>query len=89
MLGGGRSSWPAAELAKAGIGLSVVSGDMIEGTMIVRLLKQRSPVTVGARRQSAPLPTVEEFAAAVADEAIREGAIARTLFVGGNDYHAS
>lgn len=78
-----------AELAGAGIGLSVVSGDMIEGTMIVRLLERRNPAAVGARRDIAPLPTVEEFAAAVADEALRTGATTRTVFVGGSDYLAS
>lgn len=76
-------------LASVGIGLSVVSGDMIEGTMIVRLLERRNPAAVEARRDIAPLPTVDEFAATVADEALRADATTRTVFVGGSDYLVS
>ncbi|GGK36633.1 SDR family oxidoreductase [Nocardia camponoti] len=74
------------ELAAAGVGLSVVSGDMIEGTMIVRLLTRRDPDAVNSRRDVVPLPTVEEFAEAIADEVVRTGVGARTVFVGGSDY---
>ncbi|GAC69603.1 putative oxidoreductase [Gordonia soli NBRC 108243] len=78
-----------AGLARKGIGVSVVSGDMIEGTMIVRLLERRDPDAVGTRRDVAPLPTVNEFASAVADEATRAGTTAISVFVGGSDYLAS
>ncbi len=77
------------ELAAHGVGLSVVSGDMIEGTMIVRLLHRRNPGAVDERRHLGPLPTVTEFAAAVADETEQRNLVARTIFVGGSDYLAS
>jgi len=77
------------ELAATGVGLSVVSGDMIEGTMIVRLLHRRNPGAVDERRDLGPLPTITEFAAAVADEVEQQSPVARTVFVGGNDYLAS
>ncbi|MGW5320028.1 hypothetical protein [Nocardia thailandica] len=64
----------------------VVSGDMIDGTIIVRLLERRDPSSVGSRRAAGPLPTVEEFAAAVA--AAYSGPVenGRTVYVGGRDY---
>nr|WP_280985251.1 SDR family oxidoreductase [Gordonia araii] len=75
-----------AELAARGIGLSVVSGDMIEGTIVVRLLERRDPGLVDGRRELMPLPGVDEFAETVAEEAIRDGVLSRTVFVGGGDY---
>lgn len=73
-------------LIAAGVGLSVVSGDMIEGTIIVRLLERRDPTAVDARRSDTPLPTVKQFADAVAEEAVRRDLVPRTVFVGGSDY---
>jgi 3-oxoacyl-[acyl-carrier protein] reductase len=69
----------------AGVHFSVVSGDMIDGTIVVRLLQRRDPGAVDARRTLAPLPTVSEFAAAVANAAStpNPGSI---VFVGGADY---
>ncbi|MCF8569942.1 SDR family oxidoreductase [Gordonia sp. HY002] len=75
-------------LLGADVGLSIVSGDMIEGTIIVRLLERRDPNAVDARRSRVPLPTVEQFARAVADEAVRRDLVPRTLFIGGSDYLA-
>ncbi len=77
------------KLVRAEVGLSVVSGDMIEGTMIVRLLERRDPAAVGVRRQAVDLPSVEEFAEAIANEAVRSDLSPRTLFVGGSDYLAT
>ncbi|WP_045824981.1 SDR family oxidoreductase [Williamsia herbipolensis] len=77
------------ELATRGIGLSVVSGDMIEGTMIVKLLHRRNSEAVDQRRGLGPLPTIVEFSAAVCDEIEQGGTVARTVFVGGSDYLAS
>ena len=74
------------ELTAAGVGLSIVSGDMIEGTIIVRLLERRDPAAVDARRAGVPLPTVEQFANAVAEEAARQDIVSRTVFIGGSDY---
>lgn len=78
-----------AELVRAEIGLSVVSGDMIEGTIIVRLLERRDPAAVRSRRQTVALPSVEEFAETIANEAVRSDLCPRTVFVGGSDYLAT
>lgn len=77
------------ELVRAEVGLSVVSGDMIEGTIIVRLLERRDPAAVEARRHELDLRSVEEFAEAIAHEAVRSDLSPRTLFVGGSDYLAT
>jgi hypothetical protein len=70
---------------QAGIRLVVVSGDMIDGTVTVRLLERVNPQAVAARRAAGPLPTVAEFAGAIVgaiDEPPREG---DTVYVGGLD----
>ncbi|WBP93318.1 SDR family oxidoreductase [Mycolicibacterium neoaurum] len=72
-------------LAERGIALKVVSGDMIDGTIIVRLLHRKDPAAVEARRDHGPLPTVEEFATAIADAALQPD-VADTTYVGGADY---
>lgn len=72
-------------LAQRGIDLKVVSGDMIEGTIIVRLLHRRDPTAVDTRREQAPLPTIEEFAAEITRAAVQSDAPAMT-YVGGADY---
>jgi NAD(P)-dependent dehydrogenase (short-subunit alcohol dehydrogenase family) len=74
------------ELARRGIELRVVSGDMIDGTIIVRLLHRRDPRAVETRRTHGPLPTVIEFATAIT----RAGVSAQhpsTTFVGGEDLY--
>ncbi|MBU9763042.1 SDR family NAD(P)-dependent oxidoreductase [Mycobacterium sp. TNTM28] len=75
-------------LAARGITLRVVSGDMIDGTIIVRLLQRRDPAAVAARRSRAALPTVEEFATAVARAAL-DPDHPDTTYVGGADYLVS
>ncbi|TQK29892.1 SDR family oxidoreductase [Arthrobacter sp. SLBN-53] len=72
-------------LVERGIALKVVSGDMIDGTIIVRLLHRKDPAAVEARRDHGPLPTVEEFATAIADAALQPE-VADTTYVGGPDY---
>ncbi|MEH3130984.1 MAG: SDR family oxidoreductase [Mycolicibacterium neoaurum] len=72
-------------LAERGIVLKVVSGDMIDGTIIVRLLHRKDPAAVQARRDHGPLPTVEEFATAITDAALQPE-VAETTYVGGADY---
>ncbi|KAA0024721.1 SDR family oxidoreductase [Antrihabitans cavernicola] len=74
------------ELAERGITLVVVSGDMIEGTIIVRLLERRNPGAVDARREHGDLPTVEEFAVAIADAVNSPVESGHTVYVGGGDY---
>ena len=73
-------------LSDRGIDLIVVSGDMIDGTIIVRLLERRNRDAVEARRDHGPLPTVEEFARAVADATRSKDATGHTVYVGGIDY---
>jgi NAD(P)-dependent dehydrogenase (short-subunit alcohol dehydrogenase family) len=70
---------------RAGVHLTVVSGDMIEGTIIVKLLERRNPEEVDARRAHGTLPTVDEFAAAIVsatDSPNPQGIV----YVGGADY---
>ena len=78
------------ELSARGVALSVVSGDMIDGTIIVRLLERRDREAVNARREVSGLPSIVDFAAAIAAEAdCRATAVSRTVFVGGSDYLGS
>lgn len=73
-------------LTERGIELVVVSGDMIDGTIIVRLLERRDPEAVIARRTAAGgLPTIGEFAHAVT-RAVDDPSPGDTIYVGGNDY---
>ncbi|AKS34605.1 SDR family oxidoreductase [Mycolicibacterium goodii] len=72
-------------LAQRGIDLKVVSGDMIEGTIIVRLLHRKDPTAVDTRREQAPLPTIEEFAAQITRSAVQPDA-PEMAYVGGADY---
>jgi len=58
-------------LAEKGIGFTVVSGDMIEGTITATLLERANPGAIAGRRESAgKLYNVSEFAAEVALAAI-------------------
>jgi hypothetical protein len=54
-----------AVLNERGIGFVVVSGDMIDGTIVVRLLERRDPSAVADRRLHGDLPTVDEFAGGI------------------------
>ncbi|AHH16849.1 oxidoreductase, SDR family [Nocardia nova SH22a] len=77
-----------AEFSTRGIGFTVVSGDMIEGTIIVRLLERRAPEAVAARTEHGALPTVEEFATAIADATVTVAEPGHTVYIGGADYFA-
>jgi uncharacterized protein (TIGR03083 family) len=74
------------ELTAHGVTLTVVSGDMIHGTIIVRLLHRRDPAAVEARRAHGPLPTLDEFAAAITGAALDPAPAHDTVYVGGADY---
>jgi len=76
------------ELGTHGVDLRVVSGDMIDGTIIVRLLARRNPDAVSARKEHGELPTVAEFAAAVAAATRSVAESGHTVYVGGPDYLA-
>lgn len=72
-----------------GIGFVVVSGDMIDGTIVVRLLERRDPEAVADRRTGGPLPTLDQFAEAVAESIDAAAPSGHTTYVGGHDYLAS
>ncbi|MBF6357855.1 SDR family oxidoreductase [Nocardia higoensis] len=74
------------EFARHAVGFTVVSGDMIDGTIIIRLLERRDPDAVAARRTAGPLPTVEDFAATVVRAVDAEVPEGHTYYVGGEDY---
>ncbi|MCB0929109.1 MAG: SDR family oxidoreductase [Mycolicibacterium insubricum] len=73
------------EFASRDIDFTVVSGDMIEGTIIIRLLQRRDPDAVAARRTHGALPTVDQFASAIV-EAVNAPTSSDTIYVGGSDY---
>jgi 3-oxoacyl-[acyl-carrier protein] reductase len=73
-------------LKAKGISFVVVSGDMIDGTLAVRLFEQRNPEAVAARRAVAPLPTVSEFAQAILHAIQEADQDDQTIYVGGPDY---
>ncbi|MBF6421167.1 SDR family oxidoreductase [Nocardia farcinica] len=76
------------EFTRRGVGFVVVSGDMIDGTIIVRLLERRDPAAVEARRSAGPLPTVDDFARTVVAAVDAPVADGHTFYVGGEDYRA-
>jgi 3-oxoacyl-[acyl-carrier protein] reductase len=75
------------EFEAAAVTFVVVSGDMIEGSTMVRLFERRDPEAVEARRHAGEgLPTATGFARAIVratDEPHRNG---ETIYVGGPDY---
>jgi len=68
-----------AEFEMRGIAFVVVSGDMFEGTIPPKLNKG---VIESRRRLAGSLPTVEEFAPAIADAAFIAEKNSATIFVG-------
>jgi 3-oxoacyl-[acyl-carrier protein] reductase len=74
-----------AAFSRAGVRLTVVSGDMIDGTIIVRLLQRRDPDAVQARRVHGTLPTVHEFSGAIVS-AVTMPSPPGIVYVGGADY---
>ncbi|HWS52442.1 MAG TPA: SDR family oxidoreductase [Microbacterium sp.] len=71
------------ELAEKGVGFTVVSGDMIEGTITATLLERANPGAIAQRRESAgKLYNVSEFAAEVARAVIDPVPADNTRLVG-------
>ncbi|WP_298872963.1 SDR family oxidoreductase [uncultured Microbacterium sp.] len=76
-----RENIPALE--ERGIGFTVVSGDMIEGTITATLLERANPGAIAARRDDAgKLYNVAEFAAEVARAAVDPVPADNTRLVG-------
>jgi NAD(P)-dependent dehydrogenase (short-subunit alcohol dehydrogenase family) len=78
----------ASELARKGISLVVVSGDLIEGTITPRLLQRQAPGLIENRRkETGGLPTVDAFAesivSAAVDSSLQTG---HTVFVGSTEF---
>lgn len=70
-------------LAERGIGFTVVSGDMIEGTITATLLERAAPGAIDARKEAAGrLYNVSEFAAEVAQAAVDPVPADNTRLVG-------
>jgi NAD(P)-dependent dehydrogenase (short-subunit alcohol dehydrogenase family) len=71
-----------ADYASCGVDLVVVSGDLIDGTITAKLLDRARPGLIDQRRTTAGyLPTVDDFAAAVAAAALADQP-AEIIFVG-------
>jgi NAD(P)-dependent dehydrogenase (short-subunit alcohol dehydrogenase family) len=74
------------EFADRGIALAIVSGDVIEGTITPRLLERMDRGTTSARlEQVGSLPTVAEFAFAIAEAVTTAHSTGHTIFVGSTD----
>lgn len=72
-----------ADLASRGIGFTVVSGDMIEGTITATLLERARPGAIETRKEAAgKLYNVSEFAAEVALAAVEPVPADNTRLVG-------
>jgi len=76
------------ELAERGISLVVVSGDAIEGTITPKLLERKSRGEFAAPSTATRvLPTVDEFAEAIAEATLNRGlANGETIFIGSTDW---
>lgn len=75
------------EFEAVGITFVVVSGDMIEGSTMVRLFERRDPAAVAARRHAVEgLPTATEFASAIVEATREPHRNGDTVYVGGKDY---
>jgi NAD(P)-dependent dehydrogenase (short-subunit alcohol dehydrogenase family) len=68
------------------VGFVVVSGDLVDGTFVMRLLERANPDAVAMRRAAGALPTVSGFAAAIVDVIESQGQDGQTIYVGGPDY---
>jgi NAD(P)-dependent dehydrogenase (short-subunit alcohol dehydrogenase family) len=76
------------DLARQGIRLVVVSGDLIDGTITPKLLDRMNPGTIEARRREAGwLPTAHDFAFAIVDAAVDPNlANGATVYVGSTEW---
>jgi NAD(P)-dependent dehydrogenase (short-subunit alcohol dehydrogenase family) len=80
-----RGEMPAFEAA--GVVFVVVSGDMIEDSLMVRLFERRDPEAIATRRDaSGGLPMATEFAEAIVRATHEPHHGGDTVYVGGPDY---
>ncbi|MEH3140230.1 MAG: SDR family oxidoreductase [Mycobacterium kyogaense] len=70
------------EFDAKGLTLVVVSGDLLEGSVALRLLQRVDPDGVAARRAAGSLPTVAEFAAAIVAAIDAPPPTGDTIYVG-------
>lgn len=76
------------QLQEQGISLAVVSGDLIEGTITPKLMERSNKGIINKRREQAgSLPTVAEFAEAIADACANFSlSSGTTTFVGSTEW---
>jgi 3-oxoacyl-[acyl-carrier protein] reductase len=76
------------QLQNKGISFMVVSGDLIEGTITPKLMERASKGLIDERRaQAGSLPTVAEFAEAIADACTNNNLTSgETIFVGSTEW---
>src|SRR5439155_17976940 len=71
------------ELAASGLRLAVVSGDLIEDTIVPQLMDRRHPGLIASRRaEVGTLPTTNQMADAIVRAAVEAWPSGQTLFVG-------
>jgi NAD(P)-dependent dehydrogenase (short-subunit alcohol dehydrogenase family) len=77
------------ELSDKGVRLTIISGDLIEGTITPKLLQRQYPGLIAGRKEEAgSLPNVEEFASAIVDGAVGEGhETGATVYVGSTEWN--
>ncbi|KRE26429.1 hypothetical protein ASG82_07495 [Mycobacterium sp. Soil538] len=75
-----------AEMAAEDVALVVLSGDLLEGSVTLRLLERGDRDGVAARRAAGPLPSVEEFAVAIVAAIDAPPPDGTTVYVGGSGY---
>jgi len=77
-----------SKLTDIGISLAVVSGDLIEGTITPKLMERSTRGFINARRERAgTLPSIEDFATAIADTCIDSSLItSEAVFVGSTEW---
>jgi 3-oxoacyl-[acyl-carrier protein] reductase len=75
-------------LSDLGILLAIVSGDLIEGTIMPKLLERQSRGLIQKRRETVgSLPDVEEFAAAIVQAGICDRySSGETIYVGSTEW---
>jgi 3-oxoacyl-[acyl-carrier protein] reductase len=76
------------QLMDSGISLAVVSGDLIEGTITPKLMERSNHGFIAERREQAgSLPSVEDFASAIADTCVNPNlSSGATVFVGSTEW---